>query len=139
MEWESVNKYSQNSEKNLATCHPDLQKLFRAVLEIYDHAITEGIRTKEDQDKYFAEGKTKLKYPAGKHCENPSKAVHALPFGTSVTSTAQRNMYKYYFFAGCVLAVAYQLNIKIRWGGDWDSDKDFSDQTFDDLMHFELV
>jgi peptidoglycan L-alanyl-D-glutamate endopeptidase CwlK len=27
----------------------------------------------------------------------------------------------------------------IRWGGDWDGDQDFRDQTFDDLAHFELI
>ena len=31
------------------------------------------------------------------------------------------------------------MNIKLRWGGDWNDNKDFSDQTFDDLVHFELV
>ena len=41
-------------------------------------------------------------------------------------------------FAGYVQGVAEQLGIKIRWGGDWDSDFDFKDQTFNDLVHFEL-
>jgi hypothetical protein len=30
------------------------------------------------------------------------------------------------------------MGIGLRWGGDWDSDKDFSDQNFDDLVHWEL-
>jgi hypothetical protein len=27
----------------------------------------------------------------------------------------------------------------LRFGMDWDGDLDFSDQTFDDLVHFELA
>jgi hypothetical protein len=30
------------------------------------------------------------------------------------------------------------MNIKIRWGGDWDSDNIMKDQTFNDLPHFQL-
>jgi len=44
-----------------------------------------------------------------------------------------------YHFAGFVLGIASILNIKIRCGADWDSDKDIHDQTFDDLCHFELL
>jgi len=32
-----------------------------------------------------------------------------------------------------------KITHKLRWGGDWDSDKVFDDQNFDDLPHFELV
>ena len=31
------------------------------------------------------------------------------------------------------------MNIKIRWGGDWDSDNIMKDQTFNDLPHFEII
>ena len=32
------------------------------------------------------------------------------------------------------------LDIKIRWSGDWDSDRSFAEQkNFHDLPHFELV
>jgi peptidoglycan L-alanyl-D-glutamate endopeptidase CwlK len=27
----------------------------------------------------------------------------------------------------------------VRYGGDWDGDKDINDQTFNDTVHFELV
>lgn len=48
-------------------------------------------------------------------------------------------MSRFYFMAGLVMRTADILNIKIRWGGDWDGDQDFMDQTFNDLAHFELV
>jgi peptidoglycan L-alanyl-D-glutamate endopeptidase CwlK len=30
------------------------------------------------------------------------------------------------------------MGIKIRWGGDWDSDGDINDNRFDDLVHVEI-
>ncbi len=37
-----------------------------------------------------------------------------------------------------MLAAAHDLGIELRWGGDWDRDAEFDDQTFNDLPHFEL-
>ena len=31
------------------------------------------------------------------------------------------------------------MGIKIRWGGDWDSDTQVNDNKFDDLVHFEEI
>ena len=45
---------------------------------------------------------------------------------------------RFYYFSGIVKAIAVSMNIEIRWGGDWDNDNDFNDQTFDDLCHYEL-
>ena len=41
--------------------------------------------------------------------------------------------------AGLVLGIAAVFGIKIRWGGDWDSDNDLNDQKFMDLAHFEEI
>ena len=43
----------------------------------------------------------------------------------------------FYYFGGYVLGTAQEMGIDIRWGGDWDGDRSISDQTFDDLVHFE--
>jgi len=37
------------------------------------------------------------------------------------------------------MGVASQMGIKIRWGGDWDSDGSVCDNKFNDLVHFELA
>jgi peptidoglycan L-alanyl-D-glutamate endopeptidase CwlK len=34
--------------------------------------------------------------------------------------------------------VASEEGVNVRWGGDWDGDRDIDDQTFDDLPHFEF-
>ena len=49
------------------------------------------------------------------------------------------NIKTFYFFGGYVVRTAEVLGIKLRWGGDWDSDYDLDDQKFMDLIHFELA
>jgi peptidoglycan L-alanyl-D-glutamate endopeptidase CwlK len=128
-------KFSKVSQERLTSCHILLQKLFTKVVIFYDCVIVQGYRNQEDQDKAFAEGKSKLKYPQSKHNSNPSMAVDAAPFinGKIVWETKQ-----VLHFAGFVLGMAAEMGIPLRWGGDWDSDKDLSDNTFNDLVHFEL-
>ena len=46
---------------------------------------------------------------------------------------------RFYDFGGYVVGAAHRLGVPIRWGGDWDQDHDvFDDQTFQDLVHFEI-
>ncbi len=137
-------KFGKTSRERLETCHPDIIRLFNEVVKEYDCSILEGYRGEEKQNEMFATGKSKLKFPLGKHNSKPSKAVDVAPYpinwgdeGTS--SQRQKAVARFYHFAGYVLAKADSLGIKVRWGGDWDGDKDFSDQKFDDLVHFELI
>jgi hypothetical protein len=64
----------------------------------------------------------------------PSRAVDVAPYPID-----WNDFKRFYHFAGIVRAVAHQRGVKIRWGGDWDSDFDFKDERFLDLPHFELV
>ena len=45
---------------------------------------------------------------------------------------------RFIYFGGFVKGCAYRMNIPLRWGGDWDSDTQLSDNKFDDLVHFEV-
>lgn len=55
-----------------------------------------------------------------------------------------KDVARWYHFGGYVQGTADQMyrtgevSRKVRWGGDWDGDRVFSDQNFDDLPHFEL-
>jgi len=126
-------KFGKTSADRLATCHPDLQKLFNEVVKNYDCSVLQGIRPKEEQDEYFRTGRSKVQYPNSKHNSDPSMAADVAPYPIDWNNTN-----RFYHFAGYVIATADQLGIKLRWGGDWDSDKDFSDQNFNDLPHFEI-
>ena len=129
-----MNKFSKKSERNLSSCHPNLQRLFRVVLEICDCAILEGHRPQEVQEQYFEDGRSRVNWPDGKHNTGPSKAVDAAAFPIDWNDKV-----KFYYFAGIVKGVSEIMEIPIRWGGDWDGDGDLHDQTFMDLVHFELI
>ena len=125
--------FSQSSLDKLASCHPDLQKLFNEVIKHYDCTIIEGYRSAEDQLKAFNAGKSKIKV-SGKHNQKPSLAVDVAPWPINWAARE-----RFYHFAGFVRGIAATLGIAIRWGGDWDSDFVLNDQTFYDLPHFELL
>lgn len=127
-------KFSRTSRKKLESCDPRLQKIFNEVIRHWDCTILEGTRTKEVQDEYYRTGKSKLKYPNSKHNGNPSKAIDAVPYPIDWS-----DIERFRAFGGFVLGVAATLGIKLRWGGDWDGDKNFKDQSFIDMPHFELV
>ncbi len=131
--------FSHLSKKRLAECHPDLQLIFNRIIKLYDIFILCGHRGEIAQNKAFDDGVSKLRYPDGKHNSVPSRAVDVAPY-----PYAAKKKTTFYYLAGLVDAVAIDLydkgliTHKVRWGGDWDSDKDFDDQTFYDLAHFEL-
>jgi len=127
-------QFSEVSKKRLATCHPMLQELMNEVIKYYDCIILCGNRGEEDQNKAYHDGKSKLKYPNSKHNSIPSKAVDVGPYPLN-----WKDSKKFYHMMGYIKAVADQKGIKISWGGDWDSDSDFNDQTFNDLPHIELA
>jgi peptidoglycan L-alanyl-D-glutamate endopeptidase CwlK len=135
--------FSKKSLQQLATCHKDLQTLFHEVIKYFDCTVIEGFRNQELQDKAFAEGKSKLQWPNGKHNFYPSNAVDVAPCING--GIDWNNAKQFYFFGGFVLGIATQLKAQgkithdIRYGGDWDSDKDINDQSFNDLPHFEII
>ena len=88
-------------------------------------------------DEAFRLGLSQKQFPNSKH--NPrgfvtSSAVDAAPYPIDWSDIG-----RFKFFAGIVIATAHWKGVDIVWGGDWDSDRDFSDQTFMDYAHFELV
>ena len=129
-----MTKFSKQSLERLSTAHPNLQVLFREVVEGFDCSILEGHRDQPTQDKYYNDGKSRLKWPEGKHNKVPSQAVDVAPCPIDWDDTA-----RFYYFAGYVKGVADQLGIKIRFGGDWNLNTQVKDETFLDLVHFELI
>lgn len=126
-------KFSEASEKKLQTCHPDLQAVIRKAITQINFTVLEGSRDEAAQNSAFAAGKSKLKYPHGKHNAFPSKAVDIAPYPVD-----WNNRERFAFLAGIMLATAKSMQIRLRWGGDWDRNGEMSDNKFDDLVHFEL-
>jgi len=128
-----MSKFGKVSLERLATCHPDLQKVFNKVIENVDCTIICGHRGEEEQNDAYRTGKSKEKWPNSKHNSSPSMAVDAAPFPIDWNDRS-----RFYYFAGYVLATAHSLGVKLRLGADWDGDFDLKDQNFYDLPHFEL-
>ncbi len=132
--------FSAASRNKLATCHPELILLMNEVIKHFDCTILCGVRSDFDQKKAFAEGKSKLDGVTKKSMHQTDKAH---PYSRAVDVAPYpldwNDIKRFYHFAGFVQGIALGLGIKIRWGGDWDSDNDFKDNSFNDLPHFELA
>ena len=126
-------KFGRRSRKHLKTCDEDLIFLFEAVVNYFDCSVLEGHRGKRLQNKYFKEGKSKLKFPEGNHNKKPSKAIDVAPYPIDWEDRERMT-----YFAGFVKGMAAALGIPIRWGGDWNNNNQVKDNNFDDLPHFEL-
>ena len=125
--------FGKRSRNNLATCDDRLQKVFNEVIKHVDCSVIEGHRSGERQDKLFKEGKTKVKFPNGRHNANPSRAVDVVPYPIDWDDRE-----RFHLFAGFVLGIAKSMGINLRWGGDWNQNFEVDDNNFDDFPHFEL-
>jgi peptidoglycan L-alanyl-D-glutamate endopeptidase CwlK len=85
-----------------------------------------GHRSKAEQDAAFEAGNSKLRWPASKHNRKPSLAVDVVPYPLD-----WGRIQDFVRLAAVVKEVAKELNIKLVWGGDWTSFKDYP--------HYELV
>jgi len=144
--------FGKRSKEKLELAHPDLKLIHNFVIEYFDHSVYESLRTDEKQLEYFLGGKSKLdprnktKRKKAKHLIQSDGFAHAtdsapypIKFERAAKSKARFYMFAgYMFMASEILLKEGKITHKIRWGGDWDSDKDFKDQSFDDLPHFEI-
>lgn len=124
----------------METCCEPLIIVANNVAQYWDTIINEGYRSEVKQNKVFSSGNSRVEWPNSKHNTFPSKAIHLAPFSKTTPGGIDwedlDTFYKYGFF---VLGVAFSLGIKLRWGGDWSMDGITTDQTFNDLIHFEFV
>ncbi len=127
-------KFGSRSKKHLVTLDERLQKVLNEVIKYVDCSIIEGHRSAERQNKLFEEGRTKVKYPHGRHNSNPSRAVDVVPYPIDWDDRE-----RFHLFAGFVIGIAQSMGIKLRWGGDWNMNFEVDDNNFDDFPHFELI
>lgn len=128
--------FSKRSLRNLEQCHPDLQKLLRAAIAdslCPDFSVICGYRGPEAQNKAFAKGFSKLRFPRSKHNKLPSLAADLAPWPID-----WHDRKRFIELGRNVVLIARRIGIDIRWGGDWDGDGDVTDERFSDLPHFEL-
>ena len=140
--------FGTRSQKQLDTCHKDLQLVANESLKVsrVDFSIIEGTRPLELQQKYFREGKSKIDgiKIKGNHNYQPSRAFDIAVY-VSGKPKLTYDISHLTYIGGVIEAVGQSLynqgriNHTIRWGGNWDRDGEILyDQNFDDLPHFEL-
>lgn len=136
-------KYSARSKAMVDMLDERLVLILNDLIKIYDFTVLETFRPKDRQDQLFKEGKTKLKWPKSKHntADNkPAKvrAVDIAPYPIN-WSMDNANIKNWYYMIGLFMGIASKHEVKVRPGADWNMNNDFSDNTFNDLPHFELV
>lgn len=129
-------KFGTVSKQRLKTCHPLIQLVMNRVIETYDCTILPygGFRSKTEQNKLFEKGRSKVQWPNSKHNnewegEPYSLAVDAAPWPLDWDDIAE-----FKHLAGRILQASDDLGIKLNWGGNWKSFKDYPHYELDKSM-----
>lgn len=138
--------FGKKSRAQLETCHDDIIVVCNMAIESVDFSVLQGRRTKELQNHYFDIGTSHIKWPNGKH--NVTKTEGGIlmddPDGLSMAVDLAPwpidwgDSKRFILLGGFILGCAKALDIKMRWGGDWNQDFIFN-QKFQDMGHFELI
>lgn len=133
-------QFGTSSRRRLEECDIRIQEILNEIIEHFDCTVLTGHRNEEEQNKKYAAGESKVKWPNSKHNTLPSKAVDVSPWPIPGNWGAKwKDRVKFYELKAIIFFVASKNGVKIRFGGDWDQDGDYNDNTFDDLVHFEIV
>jgi peptidoglycan L-alanyl-D-glutamate endopeptidase CwlK len=100
-------------------------------LGVMDFTVICGHRNKADQDKAYAAGHSKLKFPRSKHNSWPSLAVDVVPYPLDWKDIdAFKRLGVVIKQAWASMSEAERGGYTLSWGGDWTS--------FRDYPHWEL-
>jgi len=122
-------KFGKRSKERLRGVDTKLVNVLNELVKIMDVTIIEGLRSEQRQEKLLKEGSTKTKF--SKHIEG--KAVDLAPYPIDWNDRD-----RFHYMGGMIRGIAKQLNVPVRWGGDWDGDGETKDNQFDDLVHVEI-
>ena len=122
-------KFGKRSKERLRGIDARLVSVLNELVKIMDVTIIEGLRSEQRQEKLLKEGSTKTKF--SKHITG--KAVDLAPYPID-----WEDRDRFHYMGGMIRGIAKQLNVNVRWGGDWDGDGETKDNKFDDLVHVEI-
>jgi peptidoglycan L-alanyl-D-glutamate endopeptidase CwlK len=119
-------KWGKRSVTNISQCHPVLQELAHKSLETSprDFTIICGHRGMAEQNRAYAEGKSKLKFPQSKHNSTPAMAFDFAPWPldwTDITSFIEVGEHILQTFEQMPQSTEWDIN----WGGNWKRFKDY--------------
>ena len=126
-----MNRFSKSSQEKLSTCHPLLQELMELVLQDTDITILCGHRNEADQNKAYAEGNSKVRWPKSEHNKLPSMAVDIAPAPIDWQNTERFRKLRDVVFAKWLMIPVQERNgWQLEAGADW--------KHFTDLPHFQI-
>lgn len=130
-------KFGKKSLEKLEGVHPYLVDLCFKVLQHWDCSVIYGKRTLAEQAELFH--KKASKTMKSWHLVQPDGYAYAVDIAPYPIDWDNKK--RYYYFAGVMMTIAREElpeGYYLRWGGNWDGDEDLDDQSFMDLVHFEL-
>ena len=119
-------KFGERSLKNLEGVHPTMVNLMKEAIKDspYDFGITEGLRSRERQQKLYNEGKSQTLL--GRHVEGMAVDIMVYVNGKGTWDN------KYYdAVSKHIKSIAEKLGIKIIYGGD--------SRSIVNSVHYEMV
>jgi len=128
-------KFGKRSRSRLDGVDSRLVRVLEEVVKHFDITVIEGLRSQERQNELVKQGKSKTKF--GKHVMG--RAVDIAPYPIDWNARDD-----FHYLGGFVLGVAMKMGVNVRWGGDWNASSLYKgqrttkDNSFDDLVHFEL-
>lgn len=149
----SERTWNTRSQKVLGELHSSLLAVVQEAKKYsdVDFQLVDGARTVAEQRDLFKKGSSKVNpdaynpkelAKAAKHVVNEVEPLaRAVDIVVSVPGKGSLGYDRSHlcYIAGVVMSQAKCMGIKMRWGGNWDRDGEIiTDQTFQDLVHFEL-
>ena len=122
-------RFGKRSKQRLKGVDAKLINVANELIKLMDVTVIEGLRSQERQNELVAQGKSKTEF--GKHVAG--KALDLAPYPIDWNDRE-----RFHYMGGLIRGIGHSLGVKIRWGGDWDSDGDIKDNAFDDLVHVEI-
>jgi len=112
--------------------------VFNEAIKTRDMTILCGYRNQEEQHEAYITGKSQKEWPDSLHNKNPSLAVDFAPYFPQVKIDWE-DIPAFALLAGYLIRIGEGMGVKLRWGGDWNSDGRTRDEGFKDLDHIEIV
>jgi peptidoglycan L-alanyl-D-glutamate endopeptidase CwlK len=125
-----VPRFGKRSKERLKGVDAKLVNVANELIKLIDVTVIEGLRSQERQNELVAQGKSKTKF--GKHVQG--KALDLAPYPID-----WKDRERFHYMGGLARGIGHVLGVKVRWGGDWDSDGEIADNSFDDLVHIEII
>jgi len=137
--WGNMGKFrfSERSIEKFEGVHPKLVQVAVEALTMspYDFGIVQGVRTKEEQERLYAQGRT----TAGnivtwtldsKHLPQSDGYGHAIDIAVYIKGKLSWDEHYYDAVAPYFKDAAKRIGVKLIWGGDWKRK---------DRPHYEII